>query len=93
MTDYENDKLMNIIEQDSQFLRGKNILGFKFLVFEKNIENKDRISIFKDEDKRESEGKSKTIKLSSYIKKYVFNSNLSNIIYSISIMDFFNKRT
>ncbi len=93
LTDYENDKLMNIIEQDSQFLRGKNILGFKFLVFEKNIENKDRISIFKDDDKRESEGKSKTIKLSSYIKKYVFNSNLSNIIYSISIMDFFNKKT
>jgi hypothetical protein len=94
LTDYENDKLLNIIKQDTQFLRGKNINGFKFLVFERNIENKDRISILRD-DGEKSENQSKlgtSSKLSSHIKKYIFNSNLSNIIYSISIVILSNKR-
>jgi hypothetical protein len=94
LTDYENDKLLNIIKQDTQFLRGKNINVFKFLVFERNIENKDRISILRD-DGEKSENQSKlgtSSKLSSHIKKYIFNSNLSNIIYSISIVILSNKR-
>ena len=48
ITDYENYKLLNIMNQDSQFLRGKNINGFKFLVFERIIENSDRISILRE---------------------------------------------
>ena len=93
LSDYENDKLLNIIKQDGQFLRGKNINGFKFLVFERNIENKDRISIFRDDgEKSETQSKLGTSsKLSSHIKKYIFNSNLSNIIYSISIVILSNK--
>jgi hypothetical protein len=94
LTDYENDKLLNIINQDAQYLRGKNINGFKFLVFERNIENKDRISLLK-EDAEKGENQSKlgtSSKLSSHIKKYIFNSNLSNIIYSISIVILSNKR-
>ena len=94
LTDYENDKLLNIIKQDTQFLRGKNINVFKFLVFERNIENKDRISILRD-DGEKSENQSRlgtSSKLSSHIKKYIFNSNLSNIIYSISIVILSNKR-
>ena len=94
LTDYENDKLLKIMNQDAQFLRAKNIYRYNFLVFERNIENKDRISIFKDDDEKNlDKGKlnsNNTNHLSSYIKKYIFNSNLSNIIYGITIFDFSN---
>ena len=91
LTDYDNEKLLNIINQDSQFLKSKNVFGFSFLVFERNIENKDRISIIKDEEDDKNENKGllgPTSKLSAHIKKYVFNSSITNIIYSIGILDF-----
>ena len=91
LTDYDNEKLLNIINQDSQFLKSKNIFGFSFLVFERNIENKDRISIIKDEEDDKAENKGQlgpTSKLSAHIKKYIFNSSISNVIYSIGILDF-----
>ena len=91
LTDYDNDKLLNIINQDSQFLKSKNIFGFSFLVFERNIENKDRISLIKDEEDDKTENKGQlgpTSKLSAHIKKYIFNSSITNVIYSIGILDF-----
>ena len=91
LTDYDNEKLLNIINQDSQFLKSKNVFGFSFLVFERNIENKDRISIIRDEedDKNENKGQLRpTSKLSAHIKKYVFNSSITNVIYCIGILDF-----
>ena len=93
LTDYENEKLINIINQDTAFLRNKNVYGFSFLIFERNIENKDRISLFKDdgEEKGERISHGNVSKFSSNIRKYIFNSNLSNIVYSICILDFFNK--
>ena len=96
LTDYENEKLLNIINQDTKFLRGKNNFGFSFLVFERSIETKDRTSLFKD-DEEKSENKSQinssfSSKVSSHIKKYIFNSNLPNIIYSICILDYFRNK-
>ena len=96
LTDYENEKLLNIINQDTKFLRGKNNFGFSFLVFERAIETKDRNSLFKD-DEEKSENKSQinssfSSKVSSHIKKYIFNSNLPNIIYSICILDYFRNK-
>lgn len=91
LTDYENEKFLNIINQDSQFLKMKNVFGFSFLVFERNIENKDRISIIKDEEDDKGENKGQlgpTSKLSAHIKKYVFNSSKPNVIYSIGILNF-----
>ena len=85
----ENDKLADILNKDAQFLKEKNINRFKILVFEKNMEEKDRVSLFNE---RKSENKVKLdpkSQISNNIKKYVFNSSLPNIIYSICILDFF----
>ena len=55
LTDYENEKLINIISQDTEFLRNRNVYGFSFLIFERNVENKDRISLFKEDDEAKGE--------------------------------------
>ena len=34
LSEYENEKFNTIIKQDTEFLRGKNVYGFSFLVFE-----------------------------------------------------------
>ena len=95
LPDNEKNKLLNIINQDSEFLRGKNIDRFKYLVFERSIENKEKISILNDEnDKNENQNKlDKASKPSDHIKKYIFISNLPNIIYSISIATLLNKNS
>ena len=96
LTDYENEKLLKIINQDTQFLRGKNNFGFSFLIFERTLETKERISLFKD-DEEKNENKSQinssvSTKVLTHVKKYIFNSNLSNIIYSICILDYFRNK-
>lgn len=94
LSDYENDKLIKIINQDTEFLREKNIYNFKFLIFEKNIESNERIALFKD-DEENSENKNQLTqesKLNSHVKKYIFNSTLPNIIYNICILDYFRQR-
>jgi hypothetical protein len=94
LTEFENDKLIKIINQDVEFLRGKSLYGFSFLVFERNVESKERTSLFKDdEDKSESRTQlSSSSKDSSHIKKYVFNSNKSDIIYTICIIDYYKNK-
>jgi hypothetical protein len=92
-TEYENEKFSNIIKQDTEFLRGKNSYGFSFLVFER-IVNKDALSLPKEgEEKEESKSQlNKDSKPQSQIKKYIFNSNMPNIIYNICILDFFRNK-
>jgi hypothetical protein len=94
LTEFENDKLIKIINQDVEFLRGKSLYGFSFLVFERNVESKERTSLFKDdEDKSENRTQlSSSSKDSAHIKKYVFNSNKSDIIYTICIIDYYKNK-
>ena len=47
--------MINIISQDTEFLRNRNVYGFSFLIFERNVENKDRISLFKEDDEAKGE--------------------------------------
>jgi hypothetical protein len=86
----EETRLNDIIDQDSQFLREKNVPGFSFLVFERNVEGKERLSLFKDEE----QDKNKRIpdsKIEPNLKKYIVNSNMPNVIYSICILGYRNK--
>ena len=93
LSEYENEKLLNIINQDSEFLRGKSIYGFNFLIFERNIQGKERVSLFKEEEKTEEKSAlGPSSKLSAHIKKYVFNSNLPDIIYTICILGYYRNK-
>ena len=94
LSDYENDKLIKIINQDTEFLREKNIYNFQFLIFEKNIEFNERIALFKD-DEENSENRNQLTqesKFNSHVKRYIFNSTLPNIIYNICILNYFRQR-
>ena len=47
------------------------------------------LSNLEEDDKAENKGQlGPTSKLSAHIKKYIFNSSISNVIYSIGILDF-----
>ena len=94
LTEDENNKLKRIIEKDFQFLKEKNIDEFKFLVFERNVEEKDRISLISNDEKSENRARldAKSKVLNSKVKKYAFISNLSNIIYTICILDYSRKK-
>ena len=93
LSEYENEKLINIINQDSEFLRGKSIYGYNFLVFERNIMGKERVSLFKEEEKNEEKGAlGPSSKVSAHIKKYIFNSNLPDTIYTICILGYYRNK-
>lgn len=86
----EEARLDKIISQDSQFLKEKNVPGFSFLVFERNVEGKERMSLFKDEEQDKNKGLPDS-KIDPNLKKYIVNSNLPNVIYSICILGYRNK--
>ena len=94
LTQEQNIQLKGIIEKDIQFLKEKNIEEFKFLVFERNVEEKERISLMSNDGNNENRARidPKTKVLNSKVKKYAFISNLSNIIYTICILDYSRKK-
>ena len=94
LTQEQNIQLKGIIEKDIQFLKEKNIEEFKFLVFERNVEEKERISLMSNDGNNENRARidPKTKVLNSKVKKYVFVSNLPNIIYTICILDYSRKK-
>ena len=91
----EEQRLNEIISQDSEFLKKKGIYGFYFLVFERNVEGKNNSCLFKDEERGDNkENKIQNgANVCSKIKKYIFDSNLENIIYSICILDYFRNKS
>jgi len=86
----EEKRLDDAINQDSQFLKDKNVPGFSFLVFERNVEGKERLSLFKDEENDKTKNLPDS-KIDPNLKKYIVNSNLPNVIYSICILGYRNK--
>ena len=94
LTQEQNIQLKGIIEKDIQFLKEKNIEENKFLVFERNVEEKERISLMSNDGNNENRARidPKTKVLNSKVKKYVFVSNLPNIIYTICILDYSRKK-
>ena len=86
----EEKRLNDVINEDSQFLKDKNVPGFSFLVFERNVEGKERQSLFKDEENDKSKDLPES-KIDPNLKKYIVNSNLPNVIYSICILGYRNK--
>ena len=86
----EERRLDDVINEDSQFLKDKNVPGFSFLVFERNVEGKERLSLFKDEENDKSKDLPES-KIDPNLKKYIVSSNLPNVIYSICILGYRNK--
>ena len=86
----EEKRLNDAINEDSDFLKEKNVPGFSFLVFERNVEGKERMSLFKDEENDKNKGLPDS-KIDPNLKKYIVSSNLPNVIYSICILGYRNK--
>jgi hypothetical protein len=90
----EEQKLTEIISQDSEFLKKKGISTFSFLIFERNVDGKENSCLFKDEEK--GDDKENKIQIGQNvcpkIKKYIFNSSLENIIYSICILNYYRSK-
>ena len=88
----EEQKLTEIITQDTEFLKKKGISTFSFLIFERNVEGKENSCLFKVEEDKENKiqiGQNVCPK----IKKYIFNSTLENIMYSICILNYFRSKS
>ena len=79
----ENQKLAEIINQDVKFLKELNING-------KN-KSKEKSGLFARDSVSESTDTSaiKNERDLGNLKKYIFNSDLGNIVYSIAIVDMF----
>ena len=90
-SEYESDKLDKILQNDMDFFNSKNINGYHYLVFEKELKgnNFSFIDISSDDgsngSNRSSKINSQNSKIKNEIKKYVFNSNKPNTIYCICI--------
>ena len=84
----ENQRLAEIINEDSKFLKQLNINGFKFLVCERSI-SKEKSGLLSRDSVSDSTDTSliKNEKDLGNLKKYIFNSDLGNIVYSIAIID------
>ena len=91
----EDQKLAEIITQDTEFFKKKGISTFSFLIFERNVEGKENSCLFKVEEK--GEDKENKIQIGQNvcpkIKKYIFNSTLENILYSICILNYFRSKS
>jgi hypothetical protein len=91
----EDQKLNEIICQDTEFLKKKGISTFSFLIFERNVEGKENSCLFKDEEK--GDDKENKIQIGQNvcpkIKKYIFDSSVENIIYSICILNYFRNKS
>ena len=89
LTKNDNDKLIEIIQRDIQYLKSKSIDKFRFLVFERSIEDKQKILLSSDENNENRTRLDFKSKAFNNIKKYIFYSNLPNVIYTICILDYF----
>jgi len=79
----EFQRLKNIKKKDVKFLKKIGVLNYYYFVVERPMNKKDIENIFKDT------GNSKKKKEFDNIKKYLFKSNKKNIVYSISIVDYY----
>ena len=79
----EFQRLKNIKKKDIKFLKKIGVLNYYFFVVEKPMNKTDIDNIFKDS------GNIKKKKELQNIKKYLFKSNKKNIVYSISIVDYY----
>ena len=87
----EEIKLSEIINQDREFLQKKGIYTFSFLIFERNVEGKENSCLFKDEERGDDKENKIQIgeNICPKIKKYIFDSSLEHIIYSICILNYY----
>jgi hypothetical protein len=79
----EFQRLKNIKKKDIKFLKKIGVLNYYYFVVEKPMNKKDIENILNDTGKN---GKKKEF---HNIKKYLFKSNKKNIVYSISIVDYY----
>ena len=90
-SEYESDKLDKILKNDIDFFTSKNIGGYHYLVFEKELRGNSLNFIdTSSDDGSNSSNRSTKInnpdsKIKNEIKKYVFNSSKLNTIYCICI--------
>jgi hypothetical protein len=91
----EEQKLTEIISQDAEFLKKKGISSYSFLIFERNVDGKENSCLFKNEEK--GDDKENKIQIGDNvfpkIKKYIFNSSLENVIYSICILNYYRSKS
>ena len=80
------NKLMNIINKDNEFIKGKCHSNYNFLVFEKNSQN---MEIYFDENKENDGQQINKTKVPQFLKKYLFKASQDNFYYSIAIVDYF----
>ena len=88
LTEYENEKLDKIIQNDSEFLSSKSITGYHYLIFERKFKGNINMNLlsFSDESLNvEKKGNETGTKIINEIKKYIFNANKANTIYCICI--------
>ena len=79
----EFQRLKNIKKKDIKFLKKIGVLNYYYFVVERPMNKKDIENIFNDT------GNSIKKKEFQNLKKYLFKSNKKNIIYSISIVDYY----
>lgn len=79
----EFQRLKNIKKKDIKFLKKIGVLNYYYFVVERPMNKKDIENIMNDT------GNSKKKKEFQNIKKYLFKSNKKNIVYSISIVDYY----
>ena len=79
----EFQRLKNIKKKDIKFLKKIGALNYYYFVVERPMNKKDIENIMNDT------GNSKKKKEFQNIKKYLFKSNKKNIVYSISIVDYY----
>ena len=87
LSEYENDKLIKIVNNDTKFLMQKGINNYKYMIFEKKLKGigNNPLNISIDEDNKDQKDDTNNVKIMNEIKKYIFNSNKPNAIYCICI--------
>ena len=79
----EFQRLKNIKKKDIKFLKKIGVLNYYYFVVERPMNKKEIENILNDT------GNSKKKKEFKNIKKYLFKSNKKNVVYSISIVDYY----
>ena len=91
LDDNEYNLLKSLIENDIEYLHNIGINNIQFLVVQKSTSKSNLNVLFKDNNNSISK---KNIENNYFthnrIKKYLFKSSIENIIYSISIYEYFN---
>ena len=87
LSEYENEKIGKIVNNDSQFLIQKGLNNYNYMIFERKIKEIDSnpLNILSDEENRDVKQSGNNSKIMNEIKKYAFNSNKPNVVYFICI--------